>query len=210
MLLSLARKMKASSTSIAHVMPRRPTCHVCVLRVYGAERLNGNAKLQAQCMSLSPRPAPRSNLIVLALQALDPPAPSLARQIIRPIGNRQTIVRFHTVVITTPELAPSHMTSPSAQNKPTQRTGNSNNHPASAPSRHHARPQADSAPVHRSYVRISPHSHPAALQRRTNCCPGSNTGRDTRRPTLPRQRRAPQRAALLCALWLRDHQRPRA
>lgn len=45
--------------------------------------------------------SPHSRLKVLALQALNPRAPSLTRQIIRPIGDRKTIVRLNTVVITT-------------------------------------------------------------------------------------------------------------
>lgn len=38
--------------SPCHAPPPDLSC-VCALRVYDAERLNGNAKLQAQCMSIS-------------------------------------------------------------------------------------------------------------------------------------------------------------
>lgn len=43
---------------------------------------------------------------------------------------------------------------------------------------------------------LAPARIPTALRRRTNCCPGSNTGRDTRRPTLPRRTPAPRRVVL--------------
>jgi hypothetical protein len=58
-MLILVRNKKASSTSITRVMSRRPTCDVYALCGYttlNAERLNGNAKLQAQCMSISSPP----------------------------------------------------------------------------------------------------------------------------------------------------------